>query len=186
MEAQTDCRDISIKQISVEGILEIQNIARKTWPNTFGEVMSREQIEYMLDLMYSEDSLLTQMQKKNHVFLLAVVNNEALGFLSYEVDYNSKSQTMVHKIYVLPTAQGLGIGKSLINYVATIAKENGNNQIRLKVFSKNEKAIMFYERFGFYKEGSEISDIGNNYRVLDFVMLKDLEHIDNKTTFSIQ
>jgi len=51
----------------------------------------------------------------------------------------------------------------------------GNNSLRLKVFFKNYKAISFYEKYGFKNVRSEITDIGNNYAILDNIMIKELK-----------
>ncbi len=49
----------------------IQIIAHQTWPDTFAAILSPDQISYMLEMMYSTDALKTQLNEKNHFFLLA-------------------------------------------------------------------------------------------------------------------
>ena len=44
----------------------------------------------------------------------------------------------------------------------------------LKVFYKNVKAIGFYEKKGFKSIGTETTDIGNSYIILDNVMSKKI------------
>ena len=107
---------ISITPATEAQLPIIQTIAYQTWPTTFAAILSPEQIDYMLGMMYSTDSLKTQLNDKNHVFLLAQDSESGnyLGFLSYELGYKGVPKTKIHKIYLLPASQGKGVGKQLI------------------------------------------------------------------------
>jgi len=48
---------IVIVKAATEDFQAIQDIAFKTWPVTYGHILSAEQLEYMLDMMYSTASL---------------------------------------------------------------------------------------------------------------------------------
>jgi GNAT superfamily N-acetyltransferase len=137
--------------------------------------MPTEQINYMLGLIYNEDSLRKQIVEKNHHFLLVENDNQALGFASYEINYDSQPQLMIHKIYLLPKTQGKGIGTKLLNLLSEIAIQNNNLRLRLKVYIENNKATVFYEKYGFKKIGTETKDIDYNYRILDNVMVKEFQ-----------
>jgi len=166
---------ITLKLATPEDWPAIQTIAYKTWPHTFGAVMSKEQIDYMLALIYNERSLKEQMIKKNHQFLLALNDATPVGFASYELNYRNASQLMVHKIYLLPQSQGLGIGTKVFDYLNEVAKTHNQKRLRLKVFYKNDKAEAFYQKYGFINAGTESTDIGNGYIILDNVMEKQVD-----------
>lgn len=162
----------------------IQRIAQETWPSTFGEILTPEQIDYMLHWMYRPESLQEQVEQKRHVFLMATNNaGEDVGYVSYEVghlrDDISKNQmsslktTKIHKLYLLPQTQGQGIGRMLIEAVAERAKAAGNNALILNV-NRNNRAVQFYERLGFVVAQTEDIDIGNGYWMQDYVMVKPL------------
>lgn len=151
----------------------IQAIAHETWYPTFGEILSKEQIKYMLEMMYSISSITEQVAKKNHVFLLAQEGENHLGYASYELHYKGANKTKVHKIYILPTAQGKGVGKSLFQEIEKIAKANDNDTLSLNVNRQN-KAVDFYEKLGFEKIGTEDIDIGNGFLMEDFIMDKKI------------
>ena len=104
----------------------INKIAHTTWYNTYSEILSEEQIKYMLEWMYSLDSLKQQTEKENHHFLLIEEEGKYLGFVSYEIGYQKLPKTKIHKLYILPEQQGKGIGRHLIDEVSKIA--NNNNQ----------------------------------------------------------
>jgi diamine N-acetyltransferase len=147
----------------------IQDIANKTWAPTFENILSKEQIEYMLDQMYSINSLKKQIQKKNNVFLLAVKNNKYLAYASYELHYGLEPKTKLHKIYILPEEHGQGIGKLMIQYIKQIALANEDQWITLNV-NRNNKAVDFYKKIGFEIKLQEDIDIGKGYLMEDYVM----------------
>ena len=162
---------VEFKKIEINDWDKIQKIAFETWPNTFGQVIPKEQIDYMLQVIYNEESLKKQMLVKGHIFILAEKDNQSLGFTSIKINYNSEPHLMIHKLYILPASQGSGLGTKFLNLLTEIAQQNNNNQLRLKVYFENTKAIGFYEKYGFKKIGTEMTDIGNNYSILDNVMV---------------
>lgn len=162
---------IEIHKADISDIPRIQQIANITWPVTFKDILSQEQIKYMMEMMYSVTTLSEQIVTKNHVFLLACQGNQDLAFTSYELNYNGTASTKIHKIYILPTAQGKGIGKLLINKIAAIAKNNLNNTLSLNV-NRDNKAISFYEKMNFRIVKEENIDIGQGFLMEDYVMEK--------------
>lgn len=149
----------------------IQQIAYSTWGSTYGDILTKEQIDYMLDMMYSTEALNEQSEKLEHHFLLAVDNNEIEGFVSYEIDYESSSKTKIHKLYVLPQSQGKSIGKKLINEVATKARENQDTAITLNV-NRYNKSVGFYKTMDFSIIQEVDIKIGNGFLMEDYVLEK--------------
>jgi ribosomal protein S18 acetylase RimI-like enzyme len=159
---------ITISQATSKDIPIIQEIAHKTWPITYGSILSKAQLDYMMDLMYSDASLLEQLNTKP-LFFLAYEEDVCLGFTSCENNYLNKNVTRLHKIYILPEAQGKGVGKVLIEKVTAIAKENQSEVISLNV-NKYNKAVSFYKKIGFVVASEEDLDIGNGYLMEDYKM----------------
>lgn len=147
----------------------VREIALVTWPHTFGEILSQQQISYMLDMMYSPAALQEQTENKNTVFLLADVDGTFGGFAGYELNYKQQPVCKLHKIYILPSMQGKQVGKALIEAVTRIAREAGMQRLSLNVNREN-KAVGFYERIGFTKTGEEDIDIGNGFFMNDAIM----------------
>lgn len=147
----------------------INSLAHRTWPNTFGDILSKEQIAYMLEWMYSISSIKEQVEKKRHRFILVKKDDEFVGYASYEVNYNQSGNTKLHKIYVLPECQGTGAGKILMDEVIKRTAEAGNKSLLLNVNRENP-ALGFYKKKGFEIIKTEDIDIGNGYFMNDYVM----------------
>ncbi|MGV1012645.1 MAG: GNAT family N-acetyltransferase [Flavobacterium sp.] len=148
----------------------IQDLAKAIWPDAYGAILSQEQLEYMMEMMYSLDSLENQL-KNNNVFLLVKEENDFIGFASYELNFQNSNKTKIHKLYILPTIQGKGVGKNLILYIQEIAKKNSSAALILNV-NKYNKAKDFYLHNQFEIADSLVVDIGNGYVMDDFVMEK--------------
>lgn len=158
-----------LRKIAVQELAKVQSIAHRTWPTTFANILSTEQIDYMLNWMYSLEMLESQLDK-GHTFLLAEEKGEELGFAGFELNYSEGPKAKLHKIYLLPEAQGKGAGKALILEVADRAKKANQKSLLLNVNKYNQNAINFYLKMGFQEIYKEVIDIGNGYVMDDVVM----------------
>ena len=162
-----------LAEAAIQDFKTIREIAYKSWPNTYGSILSKEQIDYMLDLFYSEKTLLENLNEKGHHFLLVNEGKVCLGFASYEHNYLNQNCTRLHKIYLLPEAQGKGAGKVLIEAVENLAKKNQSVVVSLNV-NKFNKAISFYKKIGFEVVSDEEILLEHGYKMEDYKMEKKL------------
>lgn len=158
---------INIRIASLEDIPLIQNITYKTWPVAYGNILSQEQLNYMLQLMYATEALQQQFAE-GHIFYIAELNGQAVGFAAFNC-YEKPAIYKLHKLYVLPQAQGSGAGKSLLQFVIARVKELKADTLLLNVNRQNT-AINFYKKIGFTVLKKEDVDIGNGYFMNDYVM----------------
>lgn len=70
---------------------------------------------------------------------------------------------MIHKLYILPSFQGKGIGKVFLDYLTVLARQTAHDTLMLKIFVKNQNAIRFYQHLGFHSIGEEVSELGKGY-----------------------
>jgi GNAT superfamily N-acetyltransferase len=160
----------------------IRSISERTWPSTYGHIISQEQINFMLDWMYSDDSLEKQMNTGCAFYIASIkdsnfdnvsnasnVDNgdwDAVGFCSVSQEDGAHK---LNKLYVLPSAQGTGTGKALLNKSIEVAKAAGSSSLFLQV-NKLNTAYTFYLKQGFVKEAEFKFDIGNGFYMDDYVM----------------
>ncbi|WP_329805714.1 GNAT family N-acetyltransferase [Flavobacterium facile] len=159
---------IHLEKINKNQLPIIKDLAYAIWPSTYGEILSSEQLNYMLDNFYSIENLENQMNN-DQIFELLLDDNKVVGFVAYEFNCNGAGLLKIHKIYLLPETQGKGFGKFMIDEVIKIAKNNQQKGVFLNV-NKYNKAKLFYEKLGFTATKDEVIDIGNNYIMDDYVM----------------
>mgnify|MGYP001025095897 FL=1 len=163
--------NIRISEISENQIPDIQKIANEAWPVTFAEILTQEQIRYMMGWMYSQEALVEQFGK-GHRFFLAESDGEYLGFMSIENNSQQSGRTKIHKAYIRPAFQGEGIGRAFFDRASNEAVKRGDDAIYLNVNKQNLRAIAFYEKYGMAKIKEEIIDIGNGFVMDDYVFEK--------------
>ena len=160
---------VTISKATIKDIPIIQEIAYKTWPVAYGQILSSAQLDYMLEMMYSSETLNDNITNKGHIFLLAREASFTFGFASCEHHYLDKNTTRLHKLYLLPEEQGKGIGELLLDKVIFLAKENHSERLSLNV-NKFNKAFGFYKQMGFEVVSEEDLEIGNGYLMEDYKM----------------
>lgn len=149
----------------------ISELAEKTWWPSYSSIISDEQISFMLEDMYSAGSLQKQMNSGID-FLIAERENMAIGFAAYSLIDTENQVFKLHKLYVLPTEQGLGTGKKLIDEVSSSAKLKGGKILELNV-NRGNPAQYFYKKMAF--DIYQTLDINYHHFVLnDYVMRKEL------------
>lgn len=168
---------MNIVQASKSQLPIIAELAFAIWPSAYSEILSKEQLTYMLDKFYNLEALTEQLVKRNHIFLLVEENEKFVGFASYEINCNDH-KTKIHKIYVLPETQGKGFGFQLLNEIEKKTKEAQNNMLYLNV-NRFNKAQYFYKKAGFKIAYQEDIEIGKGYLMQDFVMEKIIPLLSN-------
>lgn len=158
--------------VEPEHLPTIRLIAEHTWYGTYGNILSPKQIKYMLNQMYSIDSLTNQINVLNHQFYLLQHNDDYVAFISCSSNYDNQHLTKIHKIYVLPQCQGMGLGKVLINKATDVAQLCNDNGLLLNV-NRYNKALQFYLHLGFVIVKEENIDIGEGFLMEDYVLRKD-------------
>ena len=163
---------MKLTALKTEQLPIVIDLTKKIWPVAYGEILSKAQLDYMIDKFYNETAL-RELIQKGHVFYLAQDDNDNyVGFVSYEIN-SEPNKTKIHKIYVLPETQGTGLGRQFFELVKEKAIENNQKAIFLNV-NKYNNAIHFYTKLGFTKVKDEVIDIGEGYVMDDYVMEVDI------------
>ena len=162
-----------IRKATLEDIEMINRLAWIVFPHTYKEILSPEQMEYMMDWMYSPENLHKQMTEDGHIYYLAFEGDEPAGYLSIQPE--GEHTYHLQKIYVIPSFQGKKLGKLLFEQAIKAIKELHPEpcQMRLNVNRQN-KALTFYEKMGMKKVDEGDFHIGNGYYMNDYIMGLDI------------
>jgi ribosomal protein S18 acetylase RimI-like enzyme len=154
----------------------IADLADKIWHAYYIEIITRDQIKYMLDRFYSGDSLSIQMSEGQEFYRVDEGENTH-GFVS--VSQKNQQEFFIHKFYILPQLHRKNIGSAVMQLILEDMQTRSQGMdfnVRLTVNRKNYKAINFYFKNGFTIEKVEDFDIGNGYFMNDFVMMLSIRH----------
>jgi hypothetical protein len=98
---------MEIRRLQKNELHVVRDLAHKIWPSTYSQIISQEQITYMLNWMYSLDTL-EENNDANHAFFAVFDAAEPLGFTDLELNSPEEYWMKLQKIYVLPEKQKLG------------------------------------------------------------------------------
>ncbi|NCI46626.1 GNAT family N-acetyltransferase [Sediminibacterium soli] len=161
---------LTIRDASEKDILLIQQLANKIWPSAYGALLSPAQLTYMLDMMYSTDSLRQQLAK-GHQFYIAEAAGTVLGFASVSDEGNRVFK--LNKLYILPDIQRSGAGKALLEHCTAFARAGNGVQLILQV-NRDNPAKGFYEKQGFTVLEEIDLAVGEGFYMNDYIMGKQL------------
>ncbi len=85
----------------------------------------------------------------------------------------TSADAQIQRIYLLSKWQGTGLGKALLDAAEARARERGAARLVLSVYTKNVRAIAFYQRQGFTTIGTARFP-GFDEAFSDYVMAKPL------------
>ena len=157
---------------------KISDMAEVVFRHTYREILSPEQLDYMMDMMYSMPNLQKQIEEGHHYYI-AYDEETSRGYVSVQhegADNDGIEVFHLHKIYVMPDAQGMGIGMKLFNRAVEHAKEASSGKparIELNV-NKFNKSVGFYKHIGMRVLLEEDFPIGNGFYKTDYIMGLDL------------
>jgi ribosomal protein S18 acetylase RimI-like enzyme len=159
----------------VEDIAEIQMLARRIWDEAYREILSKEQIDYMLEMMYSE-KVITEELLGGIAWEVVVADGKLCGYLSYAPAEDNSVK--LSKIYIEKDFRGESIASDSLKRVIRYAERNGKDYISLAVNKNNKRAIRAYEKNGFTITASVVTDIGCGFVMDDYIMKYFLKRHD--------
>lgn len=164
----------TIRKATFADIPIIQGIADVAFPDTYKDIITPEQCDYMMDMMYSTVSLTRQMTKEQHTYLICSLDNKPVGYVS--VQPIGEDVFDLQKIYVLPEVQHHHIGKYLFENAVKLIREMHPAPCRMELHvNRYNKALGFYEHMGMTKLREGDYDIGNGFYMNDYIMGLDIK-----------
>ncbi len=159
----------------VADIEQLQAMSLVSFSDTYKDILSSEQLVYMLDLMYSVESLESQFAEGYRYFIY-YYEGVAIGYLS--ILRREDRMIYLDKIYLMPNLKGQGFGRHLIEFAFEESKRicGGACRLELSVNRFNTQAYEFYCHIGMGIACQE--DVlleGTPYYRNDYTMFIELE-----------
>lgn len=159
----------SFKSTTIDDAPLIRELASQIWSDTYSNILSEEQLNYMFEMMYSIESLHKQMTEAGHRFFIVRLDDVAVGYLS--IERKGDKLFNFQKIYTLPSLHGTGIGRYLVEEGVAYLKKNNETPFTIELFVNREnKAVGFYKHIGFKEVATRDHAIGNGYYMNDYIM----------------
>ena len=231
---------IEIVKATGDDLQTIHDMAQVVFRHTYRDILSLEQMEYMMDMMYSLPNLQAQLDEGHHYYIAymspdqessayqedsarqessayqedsirqedstlrgdgeacrcndvassddsasAVCKARAsilpvpCGYVSVQHEGPDQDGTEIfhlHKIYVMPSEQGNGVGRLLFDTAISHVREVAGGRmasVELNV-NRNNPAVGFYQRLGMRILSQGDFPIGNGFYMNDYIMGLDI------------
>lgn len=168
---------IEINKIDADDVLQLQNLGRKTFSETFAAHNPPENLDVYLSESFDTDKLTRELNNPDSAFYFAYYDKKLVGYLKVnfgkaQTELIDSDSMEIERIYVLNEFQGKKIGQALFVHALKIAKDASCKYIWLGVWEKNHKALNFYRKNGFAEFSHHIFRIGDDEQT-DFLMKRD-------------
>ena len=140
-----------IKKVTIQEVEQLQNIAIRTFVDTFGADNNQQDMEDYVANKLSKSQLESELLSPNSHFYFAIDGDKVAGYLKLntneaQTELQGNDALEIERIYVLKDYHGLKVGQLLYQYALDFATELNIKRIWLGVWEENKRAIRFYEK----------------------------------------
>jgi C_GCAxxG_C_C family probable redox protein len=150
-----------------EQIKETAAIAETVWHEHYASILKITQIDYMLEKFQSCDAITEQISKDGYQYYELVNQGGAAGYFSFRKQADS---LFLSKLYIVKEYRGRDYARKTIDFLSKICNKEKLSKIWLTVNRNNLNSIAAYEKLGFIKARTQVTDIGSGYVMDDYVM----------------
>ena len=134
----------------------------RSWRETYPGILPQAHLD-RLSVPIHARRWRARMLELDEIILVAEGAEGIVGFCSGDWARWNNVETReaeVHTLYVLKSAQGLGIGRRLMTGTVRALAARGASAVSVGVLSENRPARAFYERLGGTLEGEHVELVG--------------------------
>lgn len=159
--------NIQITKATLDEILQLQDIGRQTFFETFSAGNSAENMKKYLAEGFSLEKLTAELKDKYADFYLAWFDKKVIGYLKLnfgqsQTELKDNEALEIERIYVLKEFHGKKVGQLLYEKAIQIAKQANVSYVWLGVWEENPRAISFYKKNGFVEFDKHIFKLGDD------------------------
>ncbi|SMC50169.1 GNAT family N-acetyltransferase [Cellulophaga tyrosinoxydans] len=173
--------DFQLIRLAATDQAELVALSIKTFSDAFKHQNTTENFNVYIHTALTSEKLTQELNNPNSEFYFAKINNETIGYVKLnfneaQSDLKEKKGMELERIYVLQDFQGNNLGKRLLDFTITQAKQRKLTYVWLGVWDKNLRAIDFYKRNGFIISGSHPFYLGSDCQTDLIMKLEISEH----------
>ena len=157
--------------ITKEQIKVLADTANVVWHDAFKEILTLEQIEYMIEKFQSFQALSQAIKDNGYKYYLIKTDNNVAGYTGL---HEENGKMFLSKLYILKEYRGKQISSKTFDFIENLAKVKNLKSVWLTVNRNNKHAIAVYKHKGFVLIREQVADIGNGFVMDDFVFEKVL------------
>ena len=142
-------------------------LATEIWHEYFTAIISKEQIDYMVEKFQSYPVLKKAIEEENYTYFLAYEEGAMIGFCGVKPE---KDRLFLSKLYLHKKARGKGLSSILLKRAISFAREQDKKAIYLTCNKFNQHSLDVYRAKGFKDIDSVQTDIGQGFIMDDYIL----------------
>ena len=156
----------------------LADLAARTFKTAYEGKLRGDALNSFVASAFSREKVREEMNDPACIFLLAEEDGQAIGYamlreIEPPTSVIGRSPVELARIYLDDKAIGRGCGAALMQACLKSAGKSGNETIWLGVWEENDRAIRFYQQWGFTVVGSQTFDFGGEKQT-DQVMMRSV------------
>lgn len=168
----------TFRQCTPDDAHTLHDISCRTYYESFAHMNTPSNMEAYLETAFDINKLRGEFSDSNSLFHFLYADGALAGYLKLneapsQTDINEIQSLEIERIYVAKEFQDNGLGRVLMNKSIDTARAREKAYIWLGVWERNNKAISFYKKCGFYETGTHSFFMGREEQT-DFIMRKNL------------
>lgn len=169
---------MEIKKCTAADVVQLQDICRRTFVETFAAQNTKEDMERFLGESFSAERLTEEISDPDSLTYIAYEKGEPVGYLKLNIgaaqtEKGFDGSLEVQRIYLIKEVKGRGFGTELIRFAEEKATGLSLRYIWLGVWEHNHPALKFYAKLGFEQFSQHTFVLGED-RQTDLLMRKYL------------
>ena len=167
-------RDLMFRRATISDASTIAQIGADTFKAAFGPDNTLENMDEYLSANFNTETIQSQLTDPSSIFLMGFDGGKLIGYAMLNegtppVSVPGSNPVELVRFYVVEEVIGLGYGSELMRACLDETRKLSYTTIWLGVWEKNERAIRFYEKWGFGKVGKKQFILGQDVQY-DFIM----------------
>ena len=173
MMTRLPIQDFRLDEMTADDFKTVAMLGETIWRQHYAQIISNEQIDYMLSGRYTPDSLRLYLNANDRWLMILRISGKPVGYCSYALT-KEPGEMKIEQLYLLPNLHGMGWGKLMLDHIEEQARLANLGTLKLQVNKQNTVALNFYRKNGFNLCEEAVFDIGNGFVMDDYVMNKFL------------
>ena len=154
----------------------IADLSHQTFYEAFAAQNTKENMDKFLNQQFTKGKLILEVGAPGNTFMLAYNEQEVVGYTKLRENTEPRSLDItpaleIARLYVVNHMIGKGVGKLLMQTIIDFARQRNVPAVWLSVWDKNERALDFYNQWGFEKFDETLFVLGDDIQT-DWLMKK--------------
>lgn len=167
---------ITTRRAEPDDAAVLTELGASTFTETFASVNTREDFGAYMAVAFGEAIQRAELEDPDTTVFFAEREGEVVGYVMLREcrppSSVANAETLqIARLYARKAMHGTGVGAALMQCALAEAAGRGKDAVWLGVWDRNERAIRFYEAWGFFQSGTQPFLLGADLQT-DLIMVR--------------